>query len=76
MSEQLPVLTAKTVLRALSRAGFLVHHTSGSHQILKHPSHPTLRVTVPMHRGDLKRKTLRSIIEQAGYTVESFLRLL
>jgi hypothetical protein len=28
-----------------------------------------------MHNDDLKRKTLTSIIEQAGYSVEEFLRL-
>jgi len=29
-----------------------------------------------MHNRDLKRKTLMSIIDQTGYTVEEFLRLL
>jgi hypothetical protein len=29
-----------------------------------------------MHNADLKRKTLTSIIDQAGYSVEDFLRLL
>jgi predicted RNA binding protein YcfA (HicA-like mRNA interferase family) len=40
MSQHLPALTAKDVLRALKRAGFFVHHTSGSHYILKHPDNP------------------------------------
>jgi predicted RNA binding protein YcfA (HicA-like mRNA interferase family) len=29
-------------------------------------------VTIPFHNRDLKRQTLASIIEQAGYTVEEF----
>ena len=29
-----------------------------------------------MHKADLKRKTLASIIDQAGYSVEEFLELL
>jgi len=33
-------------------------------------------VTLPMHHSDLKRRTLASVIEQAGYTAEDFLRLL
>jgi predicted RNA binding protein YcfA (HicA-like mRNA interferase family) len=64
------------VLQALQRAGFFVHHTSGSHYILKHPDKPTLRVTVPYHNKDLKRRTLASIIEQAGMTVDEFIQLL
>jgi predicted RNA binding protein YcfA (HicA-like mRNA interferase family) len=35
-----------------------------------------LRVTVPYHNKDLKPRTLASIIEQAGLTVEEFLDLL
>jgi len=76
MSQQFPALKPKRVLKVLQRAGFFVHHKTGSHYILKHPHHPTRRVTVPYHNRDLKRKTLASIIEQAGFTVEEFLKLL
>ena len=76
MSHHLPVLTPKEVLRALQRAGFFVHHSTGSHYILKHPENPALRVTLPFHNRELKRRTLISVIEQAGYTVEEFRTLL
>jgi predicted RNA binding protein YcfA (HicA-like mRNA interferase family) len=76
MGQRLPVLRPKAVVRALERAGFLVHHTTGSHYILKHPERPLLRVTVAWHNRDLKRKTLATIIEQAGYSVEEFIELL
>ncbi len=76
MSERLPALTSRTVLRALERAGFFVHHTSGSHCALRHPDRPHLRVVVPYHNRDLKRATLRSIIRQAEMTHEEFLALL
>jgi predicted RNA binding protein YcfA (HicA-like mRNA interferase family) len=33
-------------------------------------------VTVPYHHKDLKRRTLASIIEQAGMTVDELIRLL
>lgn len=46
---------------------------AGSHYILKKER---LRVTVPYHNKDLKPGTLKSIIEQAGLTVEEFLDLL
>jgi predicted RNA binding protein YcfA (HicA-like mRNA interferase family) len=76
MSQRLPALRPRQVLRALQRAGFFIHHTTGSHHILKHPDEPHLRVTLPFHTKDLKRRTLESIIEQAGLTAEEFRRLL
>ena len=72
----LPVVPPRTVLRALERAGFFVHHSTGSHFILKHPDRPTLRVTLPMHRKDLKVRTLSTILKQAGLTTAEFLELL
>jgi predicted RNA binding protein YcfA (HicA-like mRNA interferase family) len=59
MNERLPALTARTVIRALERAGFVVSRTSGSHCRLIHVRDPARKVTVPAHGGDLKRGTLR-----------------
>jgi predicted RNA binding protein YcfA (HicA-like mRNA interferase family) len=72
MSGRLPSLKPKDVFRALVSAGFYLHHTSGSHYYLKHPAKPGLRVTLPWHNKDLKRGTLASIIDQAGYTADEF----
>ena len=72
MSSPLPALPPRKVLRALKRAGFFVHHTTGSHYILKHPANTALRVTVAYHNRDLKRRTLDSIIKQAGLSPEEF----
>jgi predicted RNA binding protein YcfA (HicA-like mRNA interferase family) len=76
MNERLPALTAREVIRALERGGFAVSRTSGSHCRLVHTRDPARKVTVPIHRGDLKRGTLRAIIAQAGMTVAEFLTLL
>ncbi len=76
MKRRLPALKPREVLRALERSGFIVHHVTGSHYILKHPDRPDLRVTLPFHRTDLKRRTLESIIEQAGFSAEEFRDLL
>jgi len=76
MSQRPPALKPREVLRALERAGFFVHHVSGSHYVLKHPEKPALRVTLPWHNKDLRRRTLTSIIEQSGYTTDEFLELL
>ncbi|MFI5347794.1 MAG: type II toxin-antitoxin system HicA family toxin [Elusimicrobiota bacterium] len=70
-----PVCRAREVLAALRRAGFLLHHQTGSHAILYKQGHPN-PVTVPVHPGDLKPGTLRRIIQGAGLTIEEFRRLL
>ncbi len=73
---RIPAAKPSQVLRALQRAGFVVDHTSGSHYILKHPGKPGARVTLPYHNRDLKRRTLESILDQAGLTQEEFAQLL
>jgi predicted RNA binding protein YcfA (HicA-like mRNA interferase family) len=76
MSERLPSLKPREVLQALKRAGFYVHHVSGSHYILKHPDRTDLRVTLPYHNRDLKRRTIASIVDQSGLTQQQFAALL
>ena len=73
---RLPVVKPREALSALQRAGFFIHHTAGSHHILKHPGKSHLRVTLAIHNKELKRKTLATIIDQAGLTVEDFIKLL
>jgi predicted RNA binding protein YcfA (HicA-like mRNA interferase family) len=74
---RLPVISGSAVLRALKRAGFNVDRIVGSHHVLVFPGDPTRTVTVPVHSNrDLKPGTLRSIIRQAGFTVEEFNELL
>lgn len=77
MAPRLPVLKPREVLRALQRAGFEVHHQSGSHVQLRLPEKPHLRVTIPRHdRFDLPIPVLKSILRQAEVTVEEFLVVL
>jgi predicted RNA binding protein YcfA (HicA-like mRNA interferase family) len=73
----LPVLNGRQVIRALVNAGFVVDRITGSHHVLVHPQDARRTVTVPVHAGrDLKRGTLRSIVRQAGFTLEEFAELL
>ncbi len=54
-----------------------MHHVEGSHHHLKRLGHPEMRVVIPIHKGRiLKPKTLRSILDQAGWTVEDLIRFL
>jgi len=70
-----PVVTAKECMKALERAGFYLDRIRGSHHHYRHPD-KTGTVTVAMHRGTVKRKTLASIIRQAGLSIEQFSDLL
>jgi predicted RNA binding protein YcfA (HicA-like mRNA interferase family) len=63
------------VIRALERTGWEVARQKGSHVSPKKEGVAFL-VTVPMHRRDVPRGTLRGIIEDAGLSVEEFLALL
>ncbi len=72
---RLPAGKPVDVIRALQRAGFVLDHSTGSHQFFRHPDRAGI-VTVPFHRKDLKRGTLKSILEQAGLSTEEFIQLL
>lgn len=69
---RLPRVTGEEVVAALRRAGFVVVRVRGSHHHLRKAGGRGL-VTVPVHTGEvLKPKLLKSILEQAGITVEEF----
>jgi len=76
MPGKLPVLKAKEVVRLLLRAGFYVHHQTGSHARLLHEDRPELRVTVPIHSKDVPPSLLKRILKQADLSEEEFLELL
>jgi predicted RNA binding protein YcfA (HicA-like mRNA interferase family) len=72
----LPVVRPREVVAALHRAGFFVHHQTGSHLVLKNAAVPPRRVTVPMHARDVRPGTLRAILREAGLTADEFVALL
>ena len=59
-------------VRALRRLGFQVVRQEGSHIRM---SKGAVRLTVPNHKTIL-RKTLQSVLRQAGVSVEDFLEAL
>ena len=73
---KLPRIPSSLVIRALKRARFYKFHQSGSHIQLRHLDNSNLRITIPFHRKDLTPKTLKSIIKQAGLTIEEFINLI
>ena len=73
---KLPSLTAKKVIRALKKVGFIEDRQKGSHLVLFQEKTRN-RVVVPMHSGrDIKRSLLYAIIDDAKLSVDDFLHLL
>ena len=75
MTPKLPTATPKDAARVAERLGFVFRRQSGSHAIYVRASDQA-RVVIPMHRGELKRKTLRGIIQDLRITVDEFAGLL
>lgn len=72
---RMPRVTGKKVVSALKDAGFIVVRVTGSHHHLHKPG--SKLVTVPVHAGEtLSPMLIKSILAQAGFTVEEFMELL
>jgi len=67
-------LSGREVRAALERAGFMFSRQRGSHMILHRASSPA-RIVVPDHKR-VRVGTLKTIIHEAGLTVEEFIGLL
>jgi predicted RNA binding protein YcfA (HicA-like mRNA interferase family) len=70
MTPKLPVLSGEELIAVLEKFGYLRVRQRGSHVRLRHPASSEHKpVTVPLH-DSLARGTLRSILRDAGITVE------
>ena len=75
--KKLPRITGKEALGALERVGWYRARQKSSHIVLKHRDKPGARVVLPLHSGEiLLPKTMASVLDQAGLTVEQFNELL
>ncbi len=74
---KIPVLTSNEVIRGLKKAGFeFDRQAKGSHEIWYNPI-TKRRTTIPNHPGvEIRKGTLKAILEQAGLSLEDFLQLL
>ncbi len=73
---KLPRITGKEVAKVLQKAGFVEIRARGSHHYFYNRDKDKL-VTVPCHAGKiLAPKTLKSILDQAGVTLEELSKLL
>ncbi len=73
---KLPSLRPKDVVRALERLGFESWRQKGSHLTLYRAADRRV-LTIPMHFAkDIPKGTLRTIIREAGLSVQQFVNLL
>lgn len=70
MSEKLPVVSGKTMIKVLEKFGFVVDRIKGSHHVMKKDGH-VQAVTVPNH-NELKRGTTKGILNAAGISNDEF----
>ena len=73
---RLPSIVARDVIKKLKKAGFVFdRQAKGSHEIWYNPI-TKRRTTIPNHPGvDIPKGTLKAIINEAGLTIEEFLKL-
>jgi predicted RNA binding protein YcfA (HicA-like mRNA interferase family) len=73
MSKKLPAVTDREVIKVAKKLGFTFYRQAkGSHEVWRRVSGGRHTV-IPRHAGKIiKRKTLKSIIEDLGITVEEF----
>ncbi|MBR3533330.1 MAG: type II toxin-antitoxin system HicA family toxin [Clostridiales bacterium] len=58
-------MKAKELEKLLLADGWFEVGQVGSHKHFKHPFKPG-KITIPIHKGDLKIKTANAILKQAG----------
>ena len=69
---KLPVVSARDLIKALSRLGFVIVRQRGSHVFLQRGADTTV---VPFH-AEVKKSTLKRILKQANVELEDLLKAL
>lgn len=71
MPSKYPTCTSEEVAKVLKQLGFVTISQKGSHKKMSNGRH---KVIVPMHKKDLKKGTLKGILEQGGVSLEEFMQ--
>lgn len=67
-----PSFTSKELIKLLEKKGFVLKRIHGSHHYFIQPESGKIAV-VPMHKKDLPKGTLHSILKQAGIEKEDLI---
>ena len=77
---KLPRVSAKEVIKALEKLGFIKVRQKGSHVIMKKKlgdhNNTEIGCVVPLHNKTLAVGTLKSILNQANVSVDDFIQAL
>lgn len=73
MSEKLPVLSGREIIKALNKIGFVPVRQKGSHVFLRHPD--GRRTVVPLH-DEVNKSTLMDMLSQTKLKKDDFLKIL
>jgi len=73
LSEKLPVLSGRELIKALSKIGFVPVRQKGSHVFMRHPD--GRRTVVPLHE-EVNKSTLMDILSQTKLRKDQLLELL
>ncbi len=73
MSEKLPILSGKEIIKALNKIGFVPVRQRGSHVFMRHPD--GRRTVVPIHE-EVNKSTLMDILSQTKLSKDELLKLL
>jgi predicted RNA binding protein YcfA (HicA-like mRNA interferase family) len=73
MSPKFPAVTSDEVIKVLQKIGFRFKRQSGSSHAIYYRNSDKKRTVVPIHKGKtLKIKTFKSVLSDAGLTVDEF----
>jgi predicted RNA binding protein YcfA (HicA-like mRNA interferase family) len=73
LSEKLPILSGKEIIKALNKIGFVPVRQRGSHVFMRHPD--GRRTVVPIHK-EVNKSTLMDILSQTRLSKDELLKLL
>lgn len=73
MSPKFPAITSDEVIRVIQKIGFRFKRQAGSSHAIYFRDKDKRRTVVPVHSGKInKRKTFKSILSDAGLSLEEF----
>ena len=72
---RLPVVSGRDAVKAFGKLGYAFDRQRGSHIILRQAAPPHRRLTIPDHK-ELSKGTLRTLLREAGLSVDEFAKIL
>jgi predicted RNA binding protein YcfA (HicA-like mRNA interferase family) len=73
---KLPQIKGDRLVNALSKKGWYVDRTRGSHVIMRHDSKTGIKIVIPIHRKPIKPGILGDILKKAELSVDEIKELL